>query len=410
MRLLFSSYHNYFDQASGAAISTRSVLLELAQRGWDVRVFCGSFFDSAVIDEASFLKTLTSRGITPNVEQYQANVGGKKIGFKLLRFDDSGIDATVFLPDDAFGRADLRQILPRSIGDLFLKLFIGVLNEFKPNVYLSYGGYWAAPYAAEAARRSGAANVFLLCNLAYRRRELFEQFDSVVVPSEFARTFYREKLGIDAVVLPPLIDEMKIQVANNSRRFITFVNPAPEKGLYFFIGIAWELNLRRPEIPLLIVESRAKIDAFGSTPEARRLTNLYVMENVPDPREFYRQTRILLIPSLCSESFGRVAIEAASNGIPVVCSNRGALPEVLSEEGIASEFALEIPEKFSPSSRIVPTADEVAPWVDAILKLWDDELYASDVGNRLKQNAERYSFRRVAEQTADFFDIIVTQR
>ena len=46
-------------------------------------------------------------------------------------------------------------------------------------------------------------------------------------------------------------------------------------------------------------------------------------------------TKIMLVPSLFLESFGRVAAEAMINGIPVIASNRGALPEVLSDAAIS---------------------------------------------------------------------------
>ncbi len=63
--LLFSSFHNYLDQGSGAAISAREVLRELARQGWRVRALCGSFFDDATADENSFYATLKRRDITP---------------------------------------------------------------------------------------------------------------------------------------------------------------------------------------------------------------------------------------------------------------------------------------------------------------------------------------------------------
>ena len=40
------------------------------------------------------------------------------------------------------------------------------------------------------------------------------------------------------------------------------------------------------------------------------LTNLHRMANTPDPRDFYRVSRVVLMPSLWRESLGRVPIEA----------------------------------------------------------------------------------------------------
>ena len=403
--ILFSSFHNYLDHASGAAISAREVLCELARRGWRVRVLCGSFFDDANADEQAFYATLKRRNIAPTVESKRVVLAGRSVDFRVVRFLDARIEATVFFADDAASNALPRGLLSRPFGELLLKLLLDEFQNNKPDVYLTYGGYWAALPAVKIAKKFGVAPVFYLCNLAYNRRELFAEFEEIVVPSEFARSFYRQSLNVATVVIPPLIDETKFRVADNSRRFLTFVNPSPEKGRYFFVGIARELSRRRPEIPILVVESRSKITTFATSSEARTLSNLYALPQVDDPREFYRQTRMLLAPSLCAESFGRVAVEAGLNGILVVCSNRGALPEVVAHWGVA----LNIPRRFTPTTRTVPTPTEVAPWVDAVATIWDDDAYAQTLAQRAAQELERYSFRNVAEQTVAFFNDVASR-
>jgi glycosyltransferase involved in cell wall biosynthesis len=86
--------------------------------------------------------------------------------------------------------------------------------------------------------------------------------------------------------------------------------------------------------PLLIVEGRGKADGLAGLPvDLSGLTNLNRMANTPDPRDFYRVSRVILMPSLWRESLGRVPIEAMANGIPVLASDRGALPETLGDAG-----------------------------------------------------------------------------
>ena len=63
-----------------------------------------------------------------------------------------------------------------------------------------------------------------------------------------------------------------------------------------------------------------------------------------------------------------VAAEAQLNGIPVLAGGRGALPEVVGAGGLC----LPIPADYTPESRTPPPAEDVAPWVDAIVGLWDD--------------------------------------
>jgi glycosyltransferase involved in cell wall biosynthesis len=50
---------------------------------------------------------------------------------------------------------------------------------------------------------------------------------------------------------------------------------------------------------------------------------------VPAPADYFALTRILVVPSVWEEPFGRVAPEAMINGIPPLVSNRGSLPHVI---------------------------------------------------------------------------------
>jgi glycosyltransferase involved in cell wall biosynthesis len=159
-------------------------------------------------------------------------------------------------------------------------------------------------------------------------------------------------------------------------QYVTFVNPQPEKGVFVFARIAAELARRRPDIPLLVIEGRGKAGWLQHTGlDLGAPGNISVMANTPDPRDFYQVSRLVLMPSLCWESFPRVAAESLINGIPVLGSRRGGLPETLEHAG----FLFDIPERYTPGSREVPTAEEVAPWIDTMIRLWDDkDLYAQE--------------------------------
>ena len=83
------------------------------------------------------------------------------------------------------------------------------------------------------------------------------------------------------------------------------------------------------------------------------------------PCDFDRVSRAVLVPSLWRESLGRVPMEAMANGIPVVASDRGPLPETLGSAG----FVFTIPGRYTAHTVDIPTAREVAPWLAAIEKL-----------------------------------------
>jgi glycosyltransferase involved in cell wall biosynthesis len=90
-----------------------------------------------------------------------------------------------------------------------------------------------------------------------------------------------------------------------------------------FARIAAELARRRPEIPLLVVEGRSAAGWQRETGiDLAGLPNVTVRPNTADPRTFYTDSKLLLVPSLWNESFGLVAAEAMLNGIPVLASKR----------------------------------------------------------------------------------------
>jgi glycosyltransferase involved in cell wall biosynthesis len=188
-------------------------------------------------------------------------------------------------------------------------------------------------------------------------------------------------------------------------RFLTFVNPEPRKGVFVFARIAEILAGRRPDIPILIVEGKQKVASLPAMGiDLSRLKNISVMENTPDPRRFYSITKVLLMPSV-SENFGFVAGEAMLNGIPVLGSNRGGLPETIGD----AAFLLEIPAKYTPETRVVPTADEVEPWVEAIIRLWDDAATYQRCSKAARERAQQWQPDRLARVYREFFGSLTHQ-
>ena len=47
--------------------------------------------------------------------------------------------------------------------------------------------------------------------------------------------------------------------------------------------------------------------------------------------KYYKIADVQVIPSTCYEAFGLIALEGVACGVPIISSNRGGLPEVLSE-------------------------------------------------------------------------------
>jgi hypothetical protein len=193
-RLLFGSYHCYFDPSSGAALATRDLFELMASRGWPCEVFCGPQQD---FEAQPPLPQLLAAHDLRFVER-ACSVG--KAPFSLFRFQQRGVPVTVFCPASQNGeeRPTHQGVPTREQGYAFLALFERVLERFRPDVILTYGGHWLATEMMACARRRDARVVFAIHNFAYNGAELFRPVDAVLVPSRFAQAHYRPGVHADS--------------------------------------------------------------------------------------------------------------------------------------------------------------------------------------------------------------------
>ncbi len=389
-RLLFASIHSYLDPSSGAALATRELLELLAARGWDCRAFTCGVLDYAQETPLDDVLAAVDRPV-PRVGAALSR-GGEAEVFDL---ELGGVRITL-LPT-SHSRAD--RAPNRARARLFLDLADQVLERFRPDVMLTYGGHPACLELMRRARGRGIAVVFHLHNFGYGDRRGFADVSAIIFPSEYSRRHYLH-IGLDGTVIADPIALDRVIADDPEPKYVTFINPQPEKGVTVFARIALELGARRPEIPILVVEGRATSDTLAAIPvDLSGLTNLHRMANTSDPRDFYRVSRAILMPSLWRESLGRVAIEAMANGIPVLASDRGALPETLGDAG----FVFTIPDRCTPGSAAIPTAHEVAPWVATIERLWDDADFEAKHRALAKAEVTRWQSGRLGEQYELFF-------
>ncbi len=394
-RLLFASIHSYLDPSSGEAMASRELLELLTVRGWDCRVLACDVLDyqrETPLEEAL---------ATMELPAARAAAGLSRCGSaEVFDLEVGGVRVTL-MPTSS-SRAE-RSPNPRE-GAIFLDLADQVCERFQPQVLLTYGGHPVSLELMRRARARGIAVVFHLHNFGYNDRRGFENVSAIIFPSEYSRRFHQRRLGLDGVVIPDPIRLDRVIAESPEPTYVTLINPQPDKGVTVFARIALELNERRPQIPLLIVEGRGTSEVLAKLPvDLSGLANLNRMANTPAPRDFYRVSRAVLMPSLWRESLGRVAIEAMANGIPVLASDRGALPETLGDAG----FVFTLPDRCTPASGAVPTAREVAPWVAVVERLWDDPEFEARHRALARAEAKRWDWGCVAGKYQQFFEGVV---
>jgi glycosyltransferase involved in cell wall biosynthesis len=275
-------------------------------------------------------------------------------------------------------------------------LFEQLLHEFAPDQVIACNGHPMIQQALAIARNRGVTTVFAVRGFGYDERRYFEHVDHVFTCSHSLTELYREKVGLLSTPIAPPIEWSNVIAPTESRAFVTFVHPAPHKGLLLFARLADMLGSRRPDIPMLVIQSGQSGGALNAIPgiDFSKYPQIMAAPSVPAPADYFALTRILLVPSVWEEPFGRVAAEAMINAIPPIVSNRGSLPQV-----IGGDFSTEgggrvvpLPDWLTVKTCRLPSEEEVQPWFDAVCELWDDPTLYQRVATRARQiAAERYS-------------------
>jgi len=290
----------------------------------------------------------------------------------------------------------------------FLALLDQVLDDFAPDQLIACNGHPMIFEAMARARARGVTTAFAVRGFGYYEPRYFADVDHAFTCSQYLSDVYREKVGLISTPIEPPIDWSTVVAPVDARAFVTFVHPALHKGLLLFARLADMLGTRRPDIPILVVQSGQSAGALNSIPgiDFSKYPQIMAAPPVPTPADYFALTRVLLVPSVWEEPFGRVAAEAMINGIPSIVGDRGALPQV-----VGGDFAdggggrvLPIPDWMTAETTAVPSEHEIEPWYEAVCALWDDPILYRSVAARARHIAEeRYSEVVSRKQHVDYF-------
>jgi glycosyltransferase involved in cell wall biosynthesis len=401
VRILLAIHNAYTDSESGAAHSVRILMKWLAEGGHECRVLATARFDARQPDIDEHLSglgvALTRKPPAPAFTRSVQKPKNRVVGRPTVQFVLAGVPVTMLLTRHNDGRhADPFESAQ------FLYLFDQMLVEFRPDVLLTYGSH---PVLLESLRRARArrvTTVFTLRNHGYEDRSYYENVDHVFTTSPYLSELYRQKIGLISTGIVSPIDWSEVLAPADSRTFVTFVNPSVHKGVGVFARLADMLGSARPDIPILVVQSASSAGSLNAIPgiDFAKYPQIMAAPALPRPADFFALTKLLVVPSLFDDPFGRVAAEAMINGIPPLVSNRGGLPQTVAGAG----RVLPVPARLSAKSLEIPDAEEIRMWFDAVCELWDDPAKYADASRVARETAERLYGEPVQRQRyLDYF-------
>jgi glycosyltransferase involved in cell wall biosynthesis len=396
MRILLAVHNAYTDHTSGAAHSMRILMQWLQRAGHDCRALATARFDGTPPDDLN--AHLSQLGVAlrrrPPSKAFVRSVrkpANMVVGCPTVDFTLEGVPVTMLQTRGKAGSPSERYE-----AEQFLFVLDDVFREFRPDVLLTYGAHSVVQEAMRRARSRRITTVFTVRNYGYEDRRYFEHVDHVFTCSPYLSKVYRQQIGLVSAGLESPIEWAEVEAPDEMRRFVTFVNPTPQKGALMFARLADMLGSRRPDIPILVVQSAASAGGLNAIQglDFGRYPHIMAAPATPRPADFFALTRILLVPSVFHEPFGRVAAEALINGVPPLVSDRGALPETVRGAG----RVLPLPAWMTEFTTELPTVEEARPWFDAVCDLWDDARAYATASEQARGLARRWYDEEIVRQ------------
>ncbi|MCG7531143.1 glycosyltransferase [Psychrobium sp. MM17-31] len=159
-------------------------------------------------------------------------------------------------------------------------------------------------------------------------RLAIESADEVIANSKFMAKEIKDRFGRVAKVQYPFIDPDRLKkafadVVDNippEQKGIVLLGDSKIKGVDIVKKLADDLPLEK-----FYIFSRA-------VEEPLRAKNICYMPWVRSPEHAFKYAKLVVMPSICQEAYGRVAAESLALGIPCVVNNIGGLPEAVNYE------------------------------------------------------------------------------
>jgi tetratricopeptide (TPR) repeat protein/ADP-heptose:LPS heptosyltransferase/glycosyltransferase involved in cell wall biosynthesis len=204
---------------------------------------------------------------------------------------------------------------------------------------------------------------------------ILQQATVVYSNSHYTAEMKRKHFGVSTPLVYSLTADTDAPPVTTGK-YALLVNARPEKGFDLILEVA----KRVPHVPFLVLASQSPVAQAQEAVERAGVKNITIAGKVSDMMEAYSRAKVVLVPSYAFiETFSRVVIEAHRLGVPVIGSDRGNVPYLMTESGTS------LPE-------------DADAWAAELDRLFTDRAYYDQRVKLALENSERYAFARQPER------------
>jgi glycosyltransferase involved in cell wall biosynthesis len=278
-------------------------------------------------------------------------------------------------------------------------------SNFYPLVTMSQN---MLPFEETELKRFGISPVtlkFLL--LRYAQSKTFKRADGIIFLTKYAKDGVQKVTGTltgQTINIPHGINQRFFNTPRQQRNLQQFTAEKPCRLIYVSIIDPYKHQWEVVKAVAMLRQQGISVSLDLIGPPGRSIKKLHKALDEVDPdrifmhyhgaveytllHQLYNSADIGIFASSC-ENMPNILLENMAAGLPIACSNKGPMPEILGNSGVYFN-----PEKF----------DEIA---EAIYKLIASSDLRAELAESSFQKAQSYFWKRCAEDTFDFFAQII---
>ncbi|WP_315067183.1 glycosyltransferase [uncultured Clostridium sp.] len=158
--------------------------------------------------------------------------------------------------------------------------------------------------------------------------DMFNYIDNFIFNSTVAKEVYNQYLKTNGQVISithgDIRDNRKIKVYDHNRLKLTYLGPYKKyKGFCLLIDTMKELNKK--------YRSNVELNLYGdaNTFEIEDNIKSYGRYSYNQLKDIFEKTDLLVVPSIWNETFGFIALEAVSYGVPVLITDKVGSKDII---------------------------------------------------------------------------------